>query len=219
MRRLFSGPGELDADDAAERHRSAAGHAGGEVRVFVREEAPAVVPDDVKPRDGIAIGVDRVHVRVDLDPVHRAENVARVLRAIERGLVDGSEAEGFLAVVLVNALPGKVVVALDRALQFRGREAELSRKLLNRIGLHDEAFFEQFGEHLVAHDFVGVVGIRAVLKGIKTRAAVHLELLRIRGQVAVEERVVAVALLVFVGVENVFVGAVQGLKNLALNRL
>lgn len=49
MRRLFSGPGELDADDAAERHRSAAGHAGGEVRVFVREEAPAVVPDHVEP--------------------------------------------------------------------------------------------------------------------------------------------------------------------------
>ena len=110
---------------ASERHRAAAGHARREVRVGVGEVGAAVVADHVEPRDGVSFRVDGVHVRVDHDAVHRAEDVARVLRTVEGALVHRRQTEGFFAVVKVVAVLDEAVVAFDRRLEGLDREMQL----------------------------------------------------------------------------------------------
>ena len=202
-----SGLGEHAAHDSAKGHRAAAGHAGGEVRVLVGEVAAAVVADDEEARDRVALGVDGVHVGVDLDAVHGAEHPARVLGTVEGSLVDGGETVLFLAVVDVLTLAVELVVAGDRGLELGGRKTELLGELFNRVGLLDVALGDQAREHAVTEDLPGNVGLGAVFEREEARAAVHLELFGVLDPVGVEDRVVAVALLIFVGVEDVLVGA------------
>ena len=84
---------------------------------------------------------------------------------------------------------------------------QLLGEFFDRVGLHEEALFEEDREVLFLENLPGDVGVRTVFKRIETRAAVHLELLRVLHPVAVEDRVVAVTLVVFVGVKDRFVGA------------
>ena len=199
--------GEVLADVAPEGHGAAAGHAGDKVRVRVGKVAAAVVADNIKTRDRLAFRVDGIHVRVDLNAVHRAQNVARVLGAVEGRLVKGRHAEGFLAVVKVVAVPAHLVVALDGGGELFGRQTQLTSEIFDRVGLHQEALFEQHREVLLLEDLPGDVGVGAVFKRNQARAAVHPELSDVLGPVAVKERVVAAALLIFVGVQNGFVRA------------
>ena len=113
----------------------------------------------------------------------------------------------FFAVVFVLAVLGERVVALDRGFERLFGEPELAGELFNRVGLHYKAFFNQTREHLFCEDAPENVGISAVFKGVHARAPVHLELLGLFGPIGVKERVVAVPLLIFVSVKNVFVGA------------
>ena len=113
---------EVLAHVTSERDGAAAGHARGEVRVGVGEVGAAVVADHVEPRDGVAFRVDGVHIRVDHDAVHRAEDVARVLGAVEGALVHRRQTEGFLAVVKVVAVLDEALVAFDRRLEGVDRE-------------------------------------------------------------------------------------------------
>ena len=113
----------------------------------------------------------------------------------------------FLAVVDVVARLGELVVTRHRGLQSLCRKAQLLGELFNRVGLHDVALLDETRKHLFLHHLPGDVGIGSVFKREHARTAVHLELFRVLNPVAVKERVVAVALLEFVGVQDVFVRA------------
>lgn len=82
---------------------AARAHAGDQIRIGVGEVSAAVLTDDVEARDAVALGVDGVHVRVDLDAVERAERIAGVLDAVERSLFKRRKTEGLLAEVFVDA--------------------------------------------------------------------------------------------------------------------
>ena len=109
--------------------------------------------------------------------------------------------------VNVFTLRPEFVLAGDGLLHLINREAELLREFVNRIGLDHVAGLHHVGKRLVVDRFPGDVLLSAVLKRPEAGAAVHLELLRVGGPVAVENRVVAVTGLVFVGVERILVGA------------
>ena len=118
--------GEIFAYAATERHGAAAGHAGDKVRVGVGKVAAAVIADHIQARNRIAFRVDGIHVSVDLNAVHRAQNVAGVLSAVEGRLVKRRQTEGFLAVVKVVAVLDEAVVAFDRRLEGVDREMLLA---------------------------------------------------------------------------------------------
>lgn len=117
--------GEILAHATAERHGAAAGHAGDKVRIGVGKVAAAVVADHVQTRNRISFGVDGIHVGVDLNAVHRAQNVAGVLSALEGQLVKRRQTERFLAVIYVVAVLAKLVVALDGLDKLFGRQQQL----------------------------------------------------------------------------------------------
>lgn len=129
--------GEKLADAAAKRHGAAAGHAGDKVRVGVGKVAAAVVADHVQTRNRISFGVDGIHVRVDLNAVHRAQNVAGVLSAVDGRLVKRRQTEGFLAVIDVVAVLAELVVALDSLDKLFGRLTE-PVAVVGRFGLGDD---------------------------------------------------------------------------------
>ena len=118
---IFSGSvisdagGSVLTGKAAEGGAAACGGTSHQAGIAAGEVVAAHVTDDVQARDGLEVVVQCVHVVVDLDAVHGADEVAAGLaHTVEGCLLQGGQAVALLAEVLVLPLGSQLIVAIHR---------------------------------------------------------------------------------------------------------
>ena len=123
------------ACEAAEGYAAACGGTAHEVGIASCKVVAGAIADDIESVYGAAVGADGMQIVIDLDAVHRADEIpAALARSEEGGRVHGGQTVGFLAEVFVFTLRGKLVVALDCFHECVNRQIQLLGQLFNRIG-------------------------------------------------------------------------------------
>ena len=158
----------------------------------VHEEAAALrVAHGVQAGDDVVVGVEDLEVNGGLEAAHAHEqHGVGQLVAVERRVLDGEHAVGTLAEVLVDALLGQLVVALDRGAELLHRHAHLLGELLDGVGLNAGVGCHGLVEHGLRDVGVAAVGTAGHLVVVNVPAhvavaAVHV--LQLVGPLGVED--------------------------------